>query len=239
MSVAFKLDAFEGPLDLLLQLIARAKVDIADIFVSEITEQFIEAVRQMQQMDMDVASDFINMAATLLRIKSRALLPGSEKDAGEFEDERALRQQLEDYRRIRAVLDEFGAMERSASAHYYKLREEFAFERDPLDLTGIDLQSLFLAMQELIAQRNAREGVEEKFNVVRRDPISVRSRIEMIQRTLARLGRVAFSRLFDADVGKDEIIATFLALLEVISAGMARVEQSEQFAEIEIVATGG
>ena len=94
MSVAFKLDAFEGPLDLLLHLIARAKIDIKDIFVSEITDQYIAYVHRMQEVDMDVASEFIAMAATLLRIKSRALLPKTLQE-DEIDEERMLTLQLE------------------------------------------------------------------------------------------------------------------------------------------------
>ncbi len=235
MSVAFKLEAFEGPLDLLLHLIARAKVDIEDIFVSEITEQYIVYVQQMQEMDMDVASEFIAMAATLLRIKSRALLPKPVQD-DEIDEQRTLTEQLREYQRIRAVSDVLSEMEKAAGEHYYKLREEFSFQRDPLDLTDVDVQALFAAMEALILQRNLLEGRPEKINVIRRDPISIRSRIERIQQALVRFGRVRFSSLFDSDIDKDEIVATFLALLEMITSGRARMEQKEQFADIEIVA---
>ncbi len=236
MSVAVKLNAYEGPLDLLLHLIARAKVAIEDIFVSEITEQFIEYVQQMQQMDMEVASEFISMAATLLRIKSRSLLPNSQKDEDETDEEENLLLQLREFARIRAITGVLFGMEAEAKTHFYKLQEEFAFQRDPIDMDGIDLQTLFLAMQALLDKRQELNPQEEKVNIVRRDPVSVHTRINMIRSRLAQFGRVKFSELFQMDSTKEEIIATFLALLEIISAGHALVVQQERFAEIEISA---
>lgn len=235
MSVAFKLDSFEGPLDLLLHLIARAKVDIQDIFVSQITEQYIQYIQQMQEMDMDVASEFITMAATLLRIKSRSLLPNSIED-DEIDEKQQLTERLYEYRRIQAVSQILSQMEEEAGRHHYKLREEFAFQRDPLDLSGVDLDALLSAMAELIEARRRREDAPEKVNVIRREPISIHARIERIQGALKRLGRVSFFSLFDQDHDKDEIIATFLALLELIASGEAHVEQTNQFTDIQITA---
>ncbi len=238
MSVAVKLNAFEGPLDLLLHLIARAKVSIEDIFVSEITEQFIEYVQQMQQMDMEMASEFITMAATLLRIKSRSLLPNSKAEEEEIDEEENLKQQLREFARIRAVIGLLSGMESEAKRHFYKLQEEFAYQRDPIDMTGIGLQTLFMAMQELL-DRCKDEKHEERVNVVRRETISIHARIELIQGKLKQFGRVKFSDLFQLDCTKEEVIATFLALLEVISGGLAVVVQEVQFAEIEISALDG
>jgi segregation and condensation protein A len=234
-SVPVKLDAFEGPLDLLLHLIARAKVDIADIFVSEVTQQFIETVNSMQQMDMELTSDFITMAATLLRIKSRSLLPQSGSLADEDEEKRDLCVRLEDYRRIRAVIEDLAEMERSAGAYFYKLGEEFAFARDPLDLSGVDTKTLYDAMRALLDKKFGGQDEPERINVVRREPVSVRARIGHILKTLARTGRATFSSLFDADHTKQEVIATFLALLEIISNGQAKADQADRFGEIEIV----
>jgi segregation and condensation protein A len=238
MSVEIKLQVFEGPLDLLLHLIAKAKVSIEDIFVSEITEQFIEYVQQMQQMDMEIASEFITMAATLLRIKSRSLLPNTKPDEEDMLEERDILEQLREFARIRAVLDLLSGMESQARSHFYKLREEFTFQNDPIDMTDVDVQSLYRAFLELMETHKDLLS-EERINVVRRDPISVHSRIEMILNRLRQSGRVKFFELFSKDSSKEEIIATFLALLEVITAGKATVIQQERFAEIEIAAIQG
>ena len=130
-------------------------------------------------------------------------------------------------------------MESEAKRHFYKLQEEFAYQRDPIDMTGIDLKTLFYAMQELLNKTSEIETREERVNVVKRETISIRARIDLIQNKLRRFGKVKFTELFESDCTKEEIIATFLALLEVISAGQALVLQQAEFAEIEISAVDG
>ena len=123
MAYAFKLESFEGPLDLLLHLIAKAQVDIKDIFVSEITDQYLAYLEQMEQLDMEQASEFLTMAATLLNIKSRSLLPKPETPE-EDDPEALLILQLEEYKKIKQASLVLQEMEKSAAKSYFKLPEE-------------------------------------------------------------------------------------------------------------------
>lgn len=234
--IAFKLSAFEGPLDLLLHLISQSKVDIKDIFVSEITEQYLAYLAQMRELDMDVASEFVAMAATLLNIKSRSLLPKPVIESDEEDPEQLLIQQLQEYQRIKAVCGTLQQMEAQAGQSFYKLPEEFAFQPDPLNLEGVEIATLFAAMQEILSQHERRmQPRQERVNVIRPERFSVRGRIAQLRKMLRAHDMLTFSSLFVADTTKDEIIATFLALLEIVNAGEVRLVQRSVFEEIEII----
>ena len=234
--IAFKLSAFEGPLDLLLHLISQSKVDIKDIFVSEITEQYLSYLSQMRELNMDVASEFVAMAATLLNIKSRSLLPKPVVESQEEDPEQLLILQLQEYQRIKAVSGALQQMEAQAGQSFYKLPEEFAFQPDPLNLEGVDLSTLFAAMQEILFQRAQRQQPqEERVNVIRPERFSVRGRIAQLRQLLKVHEVLMFSSLFAGDTSKDEVIATFLALLEIVGGGEARLAQRSLFEEIEII----
>ena len=234
--IAFKLSAFEGPLDLLLHLISQSKVDIKDIFVSEITEQYLAYLAQMRELDMDVASEFVAMAATLLNIKSRSLLPKPVIESDEEDPEQLLIQQLQEYQRIKAVCGKLQQMEAQAGQSFYKLPEEFAFQPDPLNLEGVEIATLCAAMQESLSQHERRmQPRQERVNVIRPERFSVRGRIAQLRKMLSAHDVLTFSSLFVADTTKDEIIATFLALLEIVNAGEVRLVQRSVFEEIEII----
>ena len=126
MALTLHLNRFDGPLDLLLFLIGKAKIDIKDIFVSQVTDQYIESVREAESLDMEDASAFIAMAATLIEIKSRALLPRPEPDDSEEEDpEAALIRQLEEYQRFKQASEDMRLLEEAANRMFRKLPEEF------------------------------------------------------------------------------------------------------------------
>lgn len=234
--IAFKLSAFEGPLDLLLHLISQSKVDIQDIFVSEITEQYLAYLSQMREMDMDVASEFVTMAATLLNIKSRSLLPKPAGEGNEEDPEQLLIMQLQEYQRIKAVSGALQQMEARAGQSFYKLPEEFAFQPDPLNLEGVDVSTLFAAMQQILLQRAQRmQPRQERVNVIRPERFSVRGRIAQLRKLLKAHDVLTFSSLFVADTTKDEVIATFLALLEIVNGGEVKLVQHSLFEEIQII----
>ena len=234
-TVSFKLEQFEGPLDLLLHLIAQSQVSIQDIFVSEITEQYLAYIAQMDQADMELSSEFLTMAATLLHIKSRSLLPKPPKEEEEDDPEQLLIAQLQEYKRIKQVSEQLQRMEKQAAQSYYKLPEEFRFQDDPLNLEGIDTQTLCQALAQLLQQREERQTYEPRVNVVRAETFRVRDKIAFIRQRLQPGTRMRFTELFANDATRTEIIATFLALLELVSAGQAAVEQPQRYGEIEIL----
>ena len=233
MTYAVKLESFEGPLDLLLHLIAKAQVDIKDIFVSEITDQYLSYLEQMEQLDMEQATEFLTMAATLLNIKSRSLLPKPEKVEEDEDPEALLILQLEEYKRIKQVSDTLHEMEAHAAKSYYKLPEEYAFQDDPLNLEGVSD-----ALQELLAQKKEAEQRPARINVIRAEPYTVRHQIAHVRAFLSKRGRMRFDELFAIHATRNEIIATFLALLELISAGEAGASQNQRYGAIEIVYKG-
>ena len=138
----FKLKEFDGPLDLLLTLIGKAQIDIRDIFVSEITDQYLDIVRNAPDLDMDEASDFLLMAATLLEIKSRAMLPRPPKTEDETDPETELIRRLEEYKLFRETAESMKAFENAAKSVFTKLPEEYPLPPQEVELTGLTLAGL-------------------------------------------------------------------------------------------------
>ena len=226
------LKQFDGPLDLLLHLISKAKVDIRDIFVSEITEQYIASVSQADDLDMDDASEFINMAATLLEIKSRALLPRPPKDEDEEDPEQALIRQLEEYKRFKETAENLQSFEKAAAAMYFKLPEEYPLPPPSLELSGLTLDGLMEAFARILNRKH--EEPEEVVFVnreIRRDSYTIQACMGHILKRLRR-GSVGFESLFSATPSREEVVTLFLALLEVLRLGRAHIDQSGTFGEI-------
>ena len=153
------LKQFEGPLDLLLHLITRAKVDIKDIFVSEITEQYLASMGSVDELDMDTASEFLTMAATLLEIKSRALLPRPPEptEDGEETPEQTLIRRLEEYKLYKESAGRMKEFEQAAMQVFSKLPEEYPLPPQPVELTGLSLDGLVRALERILA-RQTQEG---------------------------------------------------------------------------------
>ena len=152
MAYIVSLKDFDGPLDLLLTLISNAKIDIQDIFVSQITEQYLETMRLVDELDMDSASEFLQMAATLLEIKSRAMLPKPPKpeDPDELSPEEALIRQLEEYRQFKEVSARMHELEEEARALLTKLPEEYPLPPPNIEITGLTLDKLIKAYRRVL-----------------------------------------------------------------------------------------
>ncbi|MDL2220147.1 segregation/condensation protein A [Eubacteriales bacterium OttesenSCG-928-N14] len=238
MEYTIKTQSFEGPLDLLLHLITKAQVDIKDIFVSEITQQYLNYIHQMEVANMEIASEFLTMAATLMYIKSRSLLP-TKDDEEEIDEEKLLIEQLEDYKRIKQVSEQLRTMESGAAKNFYKLPEEYTFQDAPLNLEGIGMLQLFETLQELLDNAAEVEAREPVVNVIRPERFTVRERIAMIRRKLKEKGKVAFNELFEQSATRGEIIATFVALLDMMSAGQVSIQQRNRFGQIMIAGKEG
>jgi len=235
MSLTYHLDAFDGPLDLLLQLITRAKLDIRDVFVSSITEQFLAAVSVMEDWPVDLASDFLVMAALLLEIKSRAMLPKppSEQDEDDESPEEALIRRLTEYKRFKEASEELRLYEQAASGALAKLPEEWIDDRaQEWSLSTLSLSALAEAFR-LAMQRVATDEPEEEQRILAREIFTVTDAMKRIKDTLAH-GKAAFTALLSARPNRDEVVTLFLALLELMRLGSIAVLQEETYGDISI-----
>ena len=233
MALTLHLKDFEGPLDLLLFLIGKAKVDIRDIFVSDVTDQYIRSVRDADDLDMEDASAFIDMAATLVEIKSRSLLPKPPAPEDEEDPEQALIRQLEEYQRCRKASEELHALEEAAAKMFAKLPEEYPLPPPTWELTGLDLDGLVRAFRDVLARADKRTGEENTLARGRivRDAYDVPGCIRHILRAL-RGGDKRFEELFSPEPTRDEVVTLFLALLELIRLGRVRVKQESVYTDI-------
>jgi len=226
-----RLQAFEGPLDLLLHLIRINEIDIADIPIVEIAQQYNAALDLMRELNLEVAGEFLVMASTLLHIKSRMLLPPDPSQAPEnVEDPRSeLARQLQDYERYRRAAVHLTEAESEASRSWLRPPSrvaEFAGEA-AVEADLFALLTAFRRMMELAAK--------EEESSIQRDRISLLDRIQWLLERLRVHGRLAFSALFEPGSPRSELIVTFLALLELIRLRVLGAVQTAKFGEIEIL----
>lgn len=227
--LSFKLETFEGPLDLLLVLIKKNKVSIYDIPIAEILEQYMAVMAQMKEMDLETSSEFLVLAATLLQIKSKMLLPQENED-GEEEDPRAeLVRLLLEYRQIKDSLEFFREHENSGNLHFFKLPE--VIERPPAAFNYLSLTTAAL----LEAYKNSFSKSERRLpppkrsfsGIVGHEKVSIRERVRKIWSGLFTRGRMLFKDIFVNMKSKPEVVASFLAVLEMIKMNKIEVEQEE------------
>lgn len=250
MAVLYKLETFEGPLDLLLHLIDKAEIDIQDISISEITDQYMAYLDAMQELELDITSEFLVMAASLLSMKSRQLLPKppvteepwlTVDDEDGLDPREELIRKLIEYRKIKSVATQLREKEWDRSQ---------VFTREPADLTpylatiptnpveGLHVNDLVRAFQKVLGRVASRNLV----STVRKDEISVKDRINDIIDTLkyrAQEGRLLFSQLLREDEDREEIVVTFLAILELMKRRWISCRQNALFDEIVVTWTGG
>ena len=238
MALTLHLSQFDGPLDMLLFLIGKAKIDIKDIFVSQVTDQYIQSVQNAPDLDMDDASAFISMAATLLEIKSRSLLP-KPKVEDEEDPEQALIRQLEEYQRFKQIAQDMQGFEKAARLMYQKLPEEYPLPPPTLELTGITLEGLIAAFARVMARVTEEEDKPEATaRRIIRDEYTVPRCTAHILRRLKK-GPVRFEELFSKNPTRDEVVTLFLALLELLRLGRAAVRQEGIFGEMRLEAREG
>jgi len=231
MALTLHLSQFDGPLDMLIFLIGKAKINIRDIFVSQVTDQYIQSVQNAPDLDMDDASAFIAMAATLLEIKSRSLLPKPEEPTEE-DPEQALIRQLEEYQRFKQIAQDMQGFEKAAALMYQKLPEEYPLPPPTLELTGLTLDGLLSAFAKVMAR--IKEDKEEPVQTARRiirDEYTVPRCTAHILRQLKK-GPVRFEALFSPSPTRDEVVTLFLALLELLRLGRASVIQEGIFGDM-------
>ena len=236
MAYVVTLSQFEGPLDLLLHLISRAKVDIKDIFVSEITEQYLASLEGIDELDMDVASEFLTMAATLLEIKSRALLPRppAEPEDGEETPEQALIRRLEEYKLYKESAGQMKEFEKAAMQVFSKLPEEYPLPPQPVELTGLSLDGLVRALERIIARQTQADEPGRVFRAITRDKFTIEQCVFNLTSRL-RKGPVLFTDMLSDQVTRDEIVSYFMAMLELLKMGRLHAKQEQVFDDILIL----
>jgi len=230
-----KLEVFEGPLDLLLYLIKQDEIDIYDISMERITRQYLEYLQAFKELNIELAGEFIVMAANLIYLKSRSLLPVDQQPPEEDTDEDDPRWDL-----IRQLIEYKKFKEAAEELHQRELEQERIFAREggpsptaqeSLRLGEVGIFQLINAFHAVIKKIEARQDVQEIFG----ERFSVSEKIETILRRVAA-GSIRFSDLFGADVSRIELVVTFLALLELIRLKQVRAIQKNIFEEIEIAA---
>jgi segregation and condensation protein A len=244
MPYQVKIDAFEGPLDLLLHLINRLEIDIYDIPVAEITEQYLLYIQTMNELQLDVASEFLVMAATLLAIKSKMLLPKHEEvldDESEmvYEDDPRdeLVERLIEYRKYKEAAHDLKNLEEERGLMYTKPPSDlsdFTKESNPVETElNVSLYDMLAAFQKLLRRKKLQRPMATK---IARQEISIERRMTEILTELHQLkGRKNFNDLFPSPA-KEHIVVTFLAILELIKRKAIDVEQKENFGDIFVEA---
>ena len=228
-------EVFEGPLDLLLYLVKKEEVDIYQVNLTQLATQFIEYVDLMRELDLDVAGEFLVMAATLMYIKSRELLPRDRQavpdheDADEEDPRWELIRRLVEYKKFKDAAARLQELEIRQDLVYRRQPVPLEVERPPLraEASMFDLLSGVNAVLKRVRERGRVRAVKEDF-------WTVSEKIEFIRQVMSERKRLTFFELFGATTTRGEVVATFLALLELVRLRVVRAIQREPFGEIEL-----
>ena len=245
MELTVKLQVFEGPLDLLLYLLEKNKVNIYDIPIVEITNQYMEYIAEMKRQDLNVVSEFLVMAATLIDIKSRMLLPAPETEDEEEEDPRAeLVQQLLEYKMYKCMAYELRDRQMDAERVLFKeptIPPEVAEYEEPVnmeelvsDVTLARLNEIFKSIMK--KQVDKIDPIRSKFGKIEKEEVSLSDKMAYLENYCLTHSRFSFRSLLEAQAGKMEIIVTFLAILELMKTGKIFISQEHTFDDILIQA---
>ena len=226
-SILYKLDNFEGPLDLLLTLIQKNKVSIYDIPIVEITDQYLEAIDGIEESSLDNTGDFIVMAAQLLYIKSKMLLPKNEEE-DEEDPREELAQRLLEYQKYKEASKELRKSEFSSKYMVFRDEEEIKFPIPEYNRHH-EVSALIDAFNSILARRIRKEKPTKRAftGIVGREKVSVDDMVEKICKRLHKSGRIQFKSLFREEDSKPELIATFLAVLEMIKLNRLYADYNE------------
>ena len=243
MGIQVKLEVFDGPLDLLLHLIEKNKVDIFDIPIVLITEQYLEYVSNMNTKDMDVMSEFLVMAATLVRIKSKMLLPMEEIEEEEEEDPRQeLVERLLEYKLYKYASYELKDRQMDAGKVFYRdssipeeiknFKEDVDYEELLSDVTLTKLQSIFDSVMQ--KQVDKIDPIRSNFGEIEKEEINIEDHMIFLEEYAMLHGTFSFRKVLENGSGKGYIIVTFLGILEMMRTGKITIEQEDLFDDILI-----
>lgn len=243
MELTVKLQVFEGPLDLLLHLLDKNKVNIYDIPIVEITNQYMEYIREMKRQDLNVMSEFLVMAATLIDIKSKMLLPSKETEEEEAEDPRAeLVEQLLEYKMYKCISYELKDRQMDAEKVMFKeptIPDEVAAYEEPVDLeelmADVTLKKLNDIFKSIMRKQEDKiDPVRSKFGKIEKEEVSLSDKMVYLEQYAMTHPHFSFHSLLEAQCGKMEIIVTFLAVLELMKMGKITIYQDKIFDDIRI-----
>ena len=248
MAISVKLEAFEGPLDLLLHLIEKNKVDIYDIPIVEITEQYLDYIKAMETEDMNVMSEFLVMAATLLDIKCRMLPPKEVNEEGEEEDPRAeLVQKLLEYKMYKYMAYELKDRQMDAEKTWFKERtmpKEIEDYRPPIDMETLLGDANLGKLQELFKmvmrrQEDKIDPVRSTFGKIEKDEIDMDVKTAYVEEYIKHHRTFSFMELMEKQHSKMEVIVTFMVILEMMKMGKITIVQENTFDDIWITSKAG
>ena len=222
------LDAFEGPLDLLLYLIKRQNLDILSLPIFQITQQYIEYIDLMKELRLELAAEYLVMAAMLAEIKSRMLLPRPVEDEDEDDPRAELIRRLQEYERFKKAAEDLNELPRMHRDIYSVsvIQSEYEFERPQ---PTIELSDVLFAFREVVQRAQMFASHQ-----ILREPLSIRERMSRILSMLNVEDFIEFNRFFDVEEGKGGVVVTFLALLELLKGHVVELVQSEPFAPIYV-----
>lgn len=232
MHFRVELDFFRGPLDLLLYLVRKHELDVTDIPIAAVTDQFLNYIAVLEQMNVDAVGDFLDMASALIEMKSRMVLPGDDEVEDELEDPRQdLVRRLLEYKQYRDAASMLDERSREWRERYPRLVSDLPARRLSLDeqpIREVELWDLVSAFGRVLKEKHALAGPE----CVRYDETPIQVYMQLIDERLRREGRIAFTAFFDAAVHKSTLLGMFLAVLELVRHQHAHAAQSELFGEI-------
>ena len=227
-----KLDNFDGPLDLLLYLIKEAKIEIKDIFVSQVTEQFLAYMNGLSVLDVDKASEYLNMASTLLEIKSKSILPKEEILDEDYVDEGLLLQQkLEEYKLLKEASEKL--KEQENVLRFYKETDKSVGDVKVV-YTDFNLDGLINAFSKLLMRVDDKKRQENVLKEIPKEVFTVKDKVQTLRSILLDRRTVSFFETFSDNCTKNELITTFQALLELLKLQYVTVEQNDVFDDITI-----
>ncbi len=233
--LSFKLEAFEGPLDLLLMLIKKNKVSIYDIPIATILDQYLKVMQSMKEMDLEVSSEFLVLAATLLQIKSKMLLP-KEEDEEEEDPRTELVRRLLEYQQIKESLEFFREHENADAGLFFKLPD--AIERPPAEMnySKMTLENLLEAykMSCVKLERKLPPPKRSFSGIVGHEKVSIKEKVRRIWNGLVEKGRMLFRDIFKGVKSRPEAVASFLAVLEMMKLNKIWVEDTDTKGEYSV-----
>ena len=248
MEMTVKLQVFEGPLDLLLHLLEKNKVNIYDIPIVEITNQYMEYIAEMKRQDLNVVSEFLVMAATLIDIKSRMLLPAPETEDEEEEDPRAeLVQKLLEYKMYKYMSFELKDRHIDAAKNFYKkqtLPPEIEQYRPPVDyeelLGDINLRKLQEIFESVMKRQEDKiDPIRAGFGKIEKEEINIEDHMIFLEEYAMLHKKFSFRKVLENGSGKSYVIVTFLGILEMMKTGKFTIEQDKLFDDIIITYNPG
>lgn len=231
-SYTIQLPVYEGPLDLLLELIERAELDITKVSLAQVTDQYLEYIRELRELDIENLASFLVIAARLIQIKSESLLPRPPvREPGEEDPGDALARQLVAYKRYKQVAIMLSEREQAGLHSYLRLSTPLRVIEPKLDLAGLTLADLQRAMIEVLQQQPEPDQLERAVEIPQ---VRVRDKIMAILGSIRRIGRVNFRSLVKSARSRLEIVVSFIALLELIKQRQVEATQAELFGDIEV-----